>query len=105
MILADLAHSRAGDKGTVVNVSVIAFEPTDYAWLERTLTAERMQHHLSGIADGPVTRYVVPTLAAFNFVFTRKHGQSVTTTLEMDPHGKSLSSVVLAMVLPDRQPD
>ena len=103
MILADVAHGRAGDKGTIVNVSVIAFDSDDYSWLESVVTVDRLQAHLAGIADGAVTRYALPKLAAFNFVFARKPGQSVTRTLELDAHGKTLSSIVLAMVLPDRQ--
>jgi hypothetical protein len=102
VILGDLAHSRAGDKGTIVNVSVIAFDPNDYAWLESVVTAARMQQHLDGIADGGVVRYTLPSVAAFNFVFARKPGQSVTRTLELDAHGKTLSSIVLAMPLPER---
>lgn len=102
MILADVAHSRAGDKGTIVNVSVIAFDPRDYAWLESVVTADRIREHLAGVADGPVTRYALPNLGAFNFVFTRRPGRSVTRTLDLDPHGKSLSSIVLAMPVPDR---
>ena len=30
MRLRDIAHSRAGDKGRIVNCSLIAFEPNDY---------------------------------------------------------------------------
>lgn len=102
MILADVAHGRTGDKGTVVNVSVILYDAADYAWLETVLTAARVGAWLGQVADGPVTRYALPRLGAFNFVFTRKPGESVTRTLALDPHGKTLSSLVMAMPLPDR---
>ena len=39
MKLRELAHSRTGDKGDIANVSVIAFDPKHYAWLERWVTA------------------------------------------------------------------
>ncbi len=104
MILADVAHARAGDKGALVNVSVILFDQADYAWLEAVLTADRIRAHLGDLVDGPVTRYALPGIGAFNFVFARPRGQSVTRSLRLDAHGKSTSSLVLAMVLPDVPP-
>lgn len=101
MILADVAHARAGDKGTRINVSVILFDPADYAWLADVLTAARVRAHLGDLADGSVTRYALPNIGAFNFVFARPRGQSVTRSLRLDAHGKSTSSLLLAMPLPD----
>ena len=37
LTVRDLAHTRAGDKGHTVNVSVIAFDETGYARLLREL--------------------------------------------------------------------
>lgn len=96
MRLCDIAHSRAGDKGVVVNISLIAFEPADYATLERYVTAERVRVHLAGIAER-VVRYELPHLGALNFVVWRAAGHSVTRTLALDAHGKSLSSALLSM--------
>jgi hypothetical protein len=102
VILADVAHGRAGDKGTVVNVSVIVFNRQDYGWLRAFLTAERVSLQLGDLVDGAGTRYDLPQLGAFNFVFSRLPGDSVTRSLHLDPHGKALSSVVLSMPIPDR---
>jgi hypothetical protein len=102
VILADVAHSRAGDKGTVVNISVIVFDQRDYAWIAAVVTADRVRTRLGPLVDGGVTRYELPTIGALNFVFTRMPGQSVTRTLELDAHGKTLSAVVLSMALPER---
>ena len=102
MTLHDLAHSRAGDKGTTVNVSVIAFRDADYAWLEQVVTAARVASHLGTLTRGHVVRYTLPHLGAMNFVFERPPGESVTRTLALDQHGKSLSSALLAMELPER---
>ena len=35
MKLREIAHSRTGDKGTIVNISLIAFDPRDYPRLVR----------------------------------------------------------------------
>ena len=102
MRLRDVAHSRAGDKGTRVNCSVIAFDERDYPWLVEVVTAERVREHLAALIVGAVTRYLLPEIAAMNFVMTRPAGHSVTRTLALDGHGKSLSSALLEMRLPDR---
>ena len=42
MKLGDLAHTRTGDKGNLVNVSVIAYEEREYPRLARHVTAARV---------------------------------------------------------------
>ena len=95
MKLGTIAHARAGDKGNVVNISVIAFDDRDYAHLERTVTADRVKAQLGSVVHGDVRRYELPRLGALNFVFERPPRDTVTRTLALDAHGKTLSSVVL----------
>jgi hypothetical protein len=101
MRVSALAHGRAGDKGRVVNVSVIAFDARDYPRLAREVTAERVRAHLSGVIAGEVRRYELPQLGALNFVMARAAGDSVTRSLALDAHGKSLSALVLDLELPE----
>ena len=96
----DLAHCRAGDKGNTSNVSVVAYDESDWAFLKRTLTEERVMAAYRHIAQGPVRRYELPNLKAFNFVIERALGGGVTISLNQDKHGKSLSNVMLAIELP-----
>lgn len=102
MKLHELAHARAGDKGNISNISVIAFEPGDYAYLVEHLTAERVRDHFSDIVSGEVIRYEMPNLGALNFVLNEALGGGVTRTLSLDPHGKSLSSSLLEIEMPDQ---
>jgi hypothetical protein len=102
MKLRDLAHSRTGDKGNTSNISVIAFDEADYEFLRAHVTAERVRQHFAGIVQGAVTRYELPTIGALNFVLTETLGGGVTRSLALDAHGKSLSSALLDMDLPDR---
>ncbi|ODS59624.1 MAG: hypothetical protein ABS36_01490 [Acidobacteria bacterium SCN 69-37] len=102
MILRDVAHSRTGDKGTIVNLSVIAFDERDFPWLVEVVTAARVREHLGTLVDGEVRRYLLPEIGAMNFVATRPAGQSVTRSLALDAHGKSLSAALLALPLPER---
>lgn len=102
MKLREIAHSRAGDKGNTANISVIAYDPADYPHLERHVTAERVKALFSGIVRGEVVRYELPNIHALNFVLHDALSGGVTRTLALDLHGKSLSSAILSMEIPDR---
>jgi hypothetical protein len=104
MKLRELAHSRTGDKGNTANVSVIAFNPQHYAWLERHVTVERVRTQFGGIVQGDVVRYALPKLGALNFVLTGALGGGVTRSLALDAHGKTLSSILLEMEIPAPSP-
>jgi hypothetical protein len=99
--LREIAHARAGDKGDTANISVIAYHAEDYALLEKHVTAERVKDHLRGIAAGEVVRYTLPRIGALNFVLTGALGGGVTRSLALDAHGKSLSSAILSLELPE----
>jgi hypothetical protein len=102
MKLRNVAHARSGDKGSTVNVSLIAFHERDYPWLVRQVTAARVQAHFAGILTGHVVRYELPAIGALNFVLHGVSGGGVTRTLALDVHGKALSSSLLEMELPDQ---
>jgi hypothetical protein len=98
--LADIAVARSGDKGNRATLSVIALDPADYPLLERWLTAERVHAVYRGIVHGAVLRYGLPQLGAVHFVMDDALGGGVTRSLALDAHGKTLSSAVLSLVLP-----
>lgn len=95
MLLREIAHSRTGDKGNLVTISVIAYRVEDFKLIEERVTAERVRDCLSAFADRPVERYVLPHLRALNFVLHRPDAQSVTHSLALDAHGKCLGSALL----------
>ena len=97
----DLAHARAGDKGNTSNISVICYDAKHWEFLERVLTPERVMDAFKHIAKGPIRRYPLRNLKAFNFVIENALGGGVTVSLAQDIHGKSLSNVMLAIELPD----
>ena len=99
--LRELAHSRTGDKGDTSNISLIAYEASDYPLLSRQVTAARVRAHFAGIVHGEVRRYELPTLGALNFVLEGALGGGVTRSLALDAHGKSLSSALLSMEISD----
>jgi hypothetical protein len=99
MKLRDIAHARAGDKGDISNLSLIAYRPEDYALLEQHVTADRVRAHFTGIVHGEVTRYLLPQLGAMNFVMQQALGGGVTRSLALDAHGKCLGAALLSMEL------
>jgi hypothetical protein len=101
MKLRDIAHSRAGDKGNIANISLIAYRAADYPRLVRHATAERVKQHFGAIARGAVLRYELPQLGALNFVLRDALGGGVTRSLALDAHGKNLSALLLDLEIPD----
>ncbi|MFM0226339.1 AtuA-related protein [Paraburkholderia dipogonis] len=95
MKLRELAHSRTGDKGNTLNISVICYDMKNYEHLRTVLTPERVKAHLRDVVQGEVVRYDLPDIAAFNFVLGNALGGGVTRSLALDAHGKSLSSALM----------
>ena len=95
--LVELAHARSGDKGDVVNIGVVAYEPEHYPLLVRTLTAARVQEHFGDVVQGKVARYELPNLHALNFVLPGALGGGGTVSLMMDAQGKVFSTALLRM--------
>jgi hypothetical protein len=95
--LYNIAHSRAGDKGNTLTLSLIPYNADDYELLKSQVTAEAVKQHLQTIVAGEITRYELPNLPALQFVCQRALMGGVTTSLTMDTHGKSLSYALLEM--------
>lgn len=102
MLLREIAHSRAGDKGNISNISVIVYDLKDYPALEEFLTAELVKKHFSGLVHGEVHRYTLPHIGALNFVLHEALSGGVTRSLALDAHGKSLSYAMLSIEIPDQ---
>ena len=95
--LVELAHARSGDKGDVVNIGVIAYEPEHYPLLAEALTPGRVQQHFGDMVKGRVRRYELPNLHALNFVLPGALGGGGTVSLMMDAQGKVFSTALLRM--------
>ena len=97
MKLFDIAHSRAGDKGNTLMLSLIPYNEKDYPMLCSKITAGKVKAHFKGIVHGDVTRYELPNINSLLFVCTDALSGGVTTSLALDTHGKSLSFALLEM--------
>jgi hypothetical protein len=99
MKLGEIAHARAGDKGDVSQISVIAYDPADFPRLCREVTVARVRAHLAALPLREAVRYELPALGALNFVLNGALGGGVTRSLSLDAHGKTLSTQLLDLEL------
>jgi hypothetical protein len=99
--LFDLAYGRAGDKGDIANISLIARTSPDYAELKAHLTAARVKLYFGTMVRGEVVRYELDNIEALNFVLHGALDGGATRSLRIDALGKSLAGLLLAMAWDD----
>ena len=97
MKLFDIAHSRAGDKGNTLTLSLIPYSESDYEMLCNKVTSLKVKEHLEGIVSGEIIRYELPNISSLLFVCNNALMGGVTTSLALDTHGKALSYALLEM--------
>ncbi|ORX54387.1 DUF1446-domain-containing protein [Hesseltinella vesiculosa] len=94
--LIHVALARSGDKGDVSNIGVIARDLRYLPFIKRSITEEAvgafMRHH----CHGPVQRYELPGLNAFNFVLTHSLGGGGITSMIVDRQGKAFAQLILS---------
>jgi hypothetical protein len=98
--LLRLAHARSGDKGDISNIAVFCRKPEYRAHLAAWLTPERVAAHFPGSVNGPVTRYDVPGMTAFNFVLEQALGGGGMASLRIDALGKAYGQRLLEIMVP-----
>jgi len=98
--LADLAHTRSGDKGDRSNIGVVANDAASYAYLAEHLTEAAVAAYLEPMGIGKVRRYELPGLLAFNFVIDHALGGGASRSLRFDSQGKALGVVLLELRIP-----
>ena len=97
--LADLAFTRAGDKGDVSDVTVFAPDREVYDLIVEQVTTERVKDCYGALVTGPVTRYEVPNVLAVKFVLEGALGGGGPSSLRADNLGKAMGGPVLRLML------
>ena len=95
--LHELAHGRTGDKGNRSCISLIAFEPAHWNTLVAQVTEARVASLFAARCPTAVKRYLLPNLHAMNFVLDDVLDGGVNGSLNLDTHGKALSSLLLTL--------
>ncbi|MBX6317943.1 hypothetical protein [Pigmentiphaga sp.] len=97
--LHQLAHARAGDKGNRASISVIAYDPVHWPVLVEQVTEARVAELFASRTPTEVKRYLLPRLFAMNFVLDDVLDGGVNDSLNLDTHGKALSSLLLTLTI------
>jgi len=94
-----VAHSRAGDKGNRLNMSLIPYNAALYPILAEQVTAERVLALFRHRGATTCVRHDLPLLHAFNFVVDEVLEGGVNGSLNLDGHGKTNSFRLLALTV------
>lgn len=93
--LREIAYSRSGDKGDIINVSVIAYDADHWDVIREQVTIDVVRDLYGTLVTGDIARYELPGTHALNFVMHGALGGGISTSLRVDGHGKSLQSHIL----------
>ncbi|MEM6906866.1 MAG: hypothetical protein AAF568_13310 [Pseudomonadota bacterium] len=96
--LYDIAHGRAGDKGDVSNISVIAYDAAGWEILRAQVTEARVLEVFRPLGAIRVERFELPRLRALNLVIHDVLDGGVNASLSLDRHGKCLSFKLLGEI-------
>jgi hypothetical protein len=97
VLLREIAHARAGDKGDRSNVAIYAYDRRHFAALEAQLTPARLKTEFPRLLRGLVQRFALEHLGALNFVMDQALEGGVNESLNLDAHGKSWSFLLLGL--------
>ena len=86
MRVGDIAAGRAGDKGDVLDLTLVAQDDAAYALLERALSVAAVRTMLNRVVPGPLLRYELPGLRALKFVMPEALAGGVYATLRPGLH-------------------
>jgi len=95
--LRRLCYARSGDKGDTCNIGILARSPGIYDWMVAKLTPALVKKFFTGRVFGKVTRYQLDNLQGLNFLLEESLGGGGTTSLLVDPQGKTMSQALLEM--------
>ena len=84
--VGDIATGRAGDKGSVLDLTLVARDEASYALLARALSADAVRTALNRVVPGPVQRYEIPGLRALKYVAPDALAGGVYATLRPGLH-------------------
>jgi len=86
MRVGDIAVGRAGDKGDMLDLTLVAADEAAYSLISQALSASAVQAMLNKVVPGPVLRYELPGLKALKFVMPEALAGGVYATLRPGLH-------------------
>ena len=93
--VGDITSGRAGDKRSILDLTLVAKDDAAYARIERRVTGDVAQLAINQVAPGPVHRYEVPGLNALKFVAPAALPGGVYATLHAGLHWQKTAIWIL----------
>ena len=95
MRVGSVAVGRSGDKGDMLDLTLVALSEEHYRWLEEKLTESVAQAAIAKVMPGLVKRYELPGLLALKFVVEGALPGGVYATLHAGLHWQKAAIWVL----------
>ena len=95
MRVGSVAVGRSGDKGDMLDLTLVALGEEHYRWLEEKLTEPVAQAAIAKVMPGLVKRYELPGLLALKFVVEGALPGGVYATLHAGLHWQKAAIWVL----------
>ena len=103
-VVGERVRRRSGDKGSTLDLTLVAMDAAAYRLLARALSVDVVQRAIARVMPGRVTRYEVPGLLALKYVVTDALPGGVYATLHAGLHWqKAAIWVLLDLELDDVQ--
>ncbi|MEX2133853.1 MAG: acyclic terpene utilization AtuA family protein [Acidimicrobiia bacterium] len=99
VLLREIAHVRAGEKGDLVNLAIVPYREEDAALVRAVVTEASIRDVFGPIASGPITVYSAPGSGALNVVIEGALDGGRSRNIVFDESGKALSGLALGMVV------
>lgn len=97
--IGTIVGARSGDKGGNANLGVFTRDDAAWAWLDETLTIERLKQLLPEVSSFEVERHRFPALRSLNFVVHGLLEEGVAAATRQDAQAKSLGEWLRARVV------
>jgi hypothetical protein len=97
--IGTIVGARSGDKGGNANLGVFTRDDAAWAWLDETLSIERLKTLLPEVAQFEVDRYRFPALRSLNFVVHGLLEEGVAAATRQDGQAKSLGEWLRSRVI------
>ena len=86
MKVRDIAAARSGDKGSTLDLTLVAFDDDGYELIAARITADVVREWLHPTVQGPVVRHLLPGLRAVKYVAPEALAGGVFASLHAGVH-------------------
>jgi len=97
MRLVEICYARAGDKGDISNIGLIAKSSEAYKLIKKEVTPEKIKHFFGDIVKGKVEIYQLDNIESLEIVMHGALDGGATGSLRIDGTGKPYATAILRM--------